>query len=139
MSGGYDLALTVSAKTFKDVAMFVSHRLAPLPSVQSTATHFVLRKYKEDVYKRQLLFCNNLRYKRAAKPTLTSVSYTHLDVYKRQLLQIDGVGKARAEALWKHFKTYKAISQATIEELAAVKGITRTTAENIHSFFAQKQ
>lgn len=55
------------------------------------------------------------------------------------LLQIDGVGKARAEALWKHFKTYKAISQATIEELAAVKGITRTTAENIHSFFAQKQ
>lgn len=47
MSGGYDLALTVSAKTFKDVAMFVSHRLAPLPSVQSTATHFVLRKYKE--------------------------------------------------------------------------------------------
>ncbi len=47
MSGGYDLALTVSAKTFKDIAMFVSHRLAPLPSVLSTATHFVLRKYKE--------------------------------------------------------------------------------------------
>lgn len=47
MSGGYDLALTVSGKTFKDVATFVSHRLAPLESVQSTATHFVLRKYKE--------------------------------------------------------------------------------------------
>lgn len=47
MSGGYDLALTVSGKTFKDVATFVSHRLAPLDSVQSTSTHFVLRKYKE--------------------------------------------------------------------------------------------
>ncbi|MEG0753184.1 MAG: Lrp/AsnC family transcriptional regulator [Angelakisella sp.] len=47
MSGGYDLALTVSGKTFKDVATFVSHRLAPLESVQSTSTHFVLRKYKE--------------------------------------------------------------------------------------------
>ncbi len=47
MSGGYDLALTVSGKTFKDVAMFVAHRLAPLESIQSTATHFVLRKYKE--------------------------------------------------------------------------------------------
>lgn len=47
MSGGYDLALTVSAKTFKDVATFVSHRLAPLESVRSTSTHFVLRKYKE--------------------------------------------------------------------------------------------
>lgn len=47
MSGGYDLAVTVQGKTFKDVAMFVSHRLAPLDSVESTATHFVLRKYKE--------------------------------------------------------------------------------------------
>lgn len=47
MSGGYDLALTVNGKTFKDVSLFVSHRLAPLDSVVSTSTHFVLRKYKE--------------------------------------------------------------------------------------------
>ena len=47
MSGGYDLALEVAGKTFKDVALFVAHRLAPLESVQSTATHFVLKKYKE--------------------------------------------------------------------------------------------
>ncbi len=47
MSGGYDLALTISGKTFKDIALFVAHRLAPLEPVQSTTTHFVLRKYKE--------------------------------------------------------------------------------------------
>ncbi|MCI8650237.1 MAG: Lrp/AsnC family transcriptional regulator [Anaerotruncus sp.] len=47
MSGGYDLALTISGKTFKDIALFVAHRLAPLDAVQSTSTHFVLRKYKE--------------------------------------------------------------------------------------------
>ena len=47
MSGGYDLALTVTGKTFKEVAMFVAHRLSPLESVLSTTTHFVLRKYKE--------------------------------------------------------------------------------------------
>ncbi|MDD2954743.1 MAG: Lrp/AsnC family transcriptional regulator [Oscillospiraceae bacterium] len=47
MSGGYDLALTVSGKNFKEVAMFVAHRLSPLDSVNSTATHFVLKKYKE--------------------------------------------------------------------------------------------
>lgn len=47
MSGTYDLALTVRGKTFKDVAMFVSQCLAPLDSVQSTTTHFVLKKYKE--------------------------------------------------------------------------------------------
>lgn len=47
MSGGYDLALTVKGKTFKDVALFVAHKLSPLDSVLSTSTHFVLRKYKE--------------------------------------------------------------------------------------------
>lgn len=47
MSGGYDLAVTVSGKSFKDVALFVSQKLAPIDAVQSTATHFVLKKYKE--------------------------------------------------------------------------------------------
>lgn len=47
VSGGYDLALTIVGKTFKDIANFVAQRLAPLESVQSTATHFVLKKYKE--------------------------------------------------------------------------------------------
>ena len=47
MSGGYDLAVTVSGKSFKDVALFVSQKLAPIDAVQSTSTHFVLKKYKE--------------------------------------------------------------------------------------------
>ena len=47
MSGGYDLALTISGKTFKDIALFAAHRLAPLEPVQSTSTHFVLKKYKQ--------------------------------------------------------------------------------------------
>lgn len=47
MSGGYDLCVTVKGHTFKEVAMFVAKRLAPMDGVVSTATHFVLRKYKE--------------------------------------------------------------------------------------------
>ena len=47
MSGGYDLSVTVKGKTFKDIALFVAHRLAPLDSVISTATHFVLSRYKD--------------------------------------------------------------------------------------------
>lgn len=47
MSGGYDLAVMITAHTFKDVALFVSQRLAQLDSVLSTATHFILTKYKE--------------------------------------------------------------------------------------------
>lgn len=48
MSGAYDLAVTIEGKTMKDVAMFVASKLAPMESVISTATHFVLRKYKEE-------------------------------------------------------------------------------------------
>lgn len=48
MSGGYDIAVTVSGKSFKDVALFVAERLSPMECVTSTATCFVLRKYKEE-------------------------------------------------------------------------------------------
>ncbi len=47
MSGGYDLLVTVTGRTFKEVSMFVAKRLSTLDSVLSTATHFVLRRYKE--------------------------------------------------------------------------------------------
>lgn len=47
MSGGYDLAVVVNGKDFKDIALFVSKRLAVLDSVLSTATHFLLARYKE--------------------------------------------------------------------------------------------
>ena len=47
MSGGYDLSVTVSGRTFQEVAMFVARRLSTLDAVISTATHFVLRRYKD--------------------------------------------------------------------------------------------
>ncbi|MDD2373848.1 MAG: hypothetical protein PWP10_3359 [Clostridiales bacterium] len=46
MSGGYDLMVILEDTSLKDVAMFVSEKIAPLESVISTRTHFVLRKYK---------------------------------------------------------------------------------------------
>lgn len=47
MSGGFDLAVMVTDKSFQEVAMFVAKRLSPMDSVVSTATHFMLKKYKE--------------------------------------------------------------------------------------------
>ncbi|MBR2013113.1 MAG: Lrp/AsnC family transcriptional regulator [Clostridia bacterium] len=47
MSGGYDLTVIVKGKSFHDVAKFVAKELATMESVISTATHFVLRRYKE--------------------------------------------------------------------------------------------
>ncbi len=47
MSGGYDLCCLVSDKSFQEVSMFVAQRLSPMEDVMSTATHFILKKYKE--------------------------------------------------------------------------------------------
>lgn len=48
MSGGYDLGLILTGKSFQEIALFVALRLSPLDDVLSTATHFVLRTYKRD-------------------------------------------------------------------------------------------
>lgn len=48
VSGGYDLHVVVRGPTMKDVALFVAEKLATLDRVISTATHFLLRTYKED-------------------------------------------------------------------------------------------
>jgi len=48
MSGGFDLTVIVEGKSLKEVASFVAEKLAPLESVLSTSTHFVLKKYKDD-------------------------------------------------------------------------------------------
>ena len=47
MSGGYDLCVQIEGKTKKEVAYFVAQKLATIEEVVSTATHFVLRKYKD--------------------------------------------------------------------------------------------
>ncbi len=48
VSGTYDLSVLVSGKNMQEVASFVSEKLATLPSVQGTVTHFLLKKFKED-------------------------------------------------------------------------------------------
>ncbi len=47
MSGGFDFTVIIEGKTMREVAQFVSEKLSPMDSVLSTATHFVLKKYKD--------------------------------------------------------------------------------------------
>lgn len=47
MSGAYDLAVTINGTSLREIALFVSQRLAAMDGVLSTATHFVLQRYKE--------------------------------------------------------------------------------------------
>ena len=47
MSGSFDLAVFIEGRTMKEVAYFVAQKLSTLDSIVATATHFVLRKYKD--------------------------------------------------------------------------------------------
>ena len=47
MSGSFDLTVIISGRTLREVAQFVGERLAPIQGVTGTATHFILKKYKE--------------------------------------------------------------------------------------------
>jgi len=47
ISGAYDFLVTLEGKTIKDVSLFVSEKLSPLEAIRSTATHFILKKYKD--------------------------------------------------------------------------------------------
>lgn len=48
MSGAFDFTVIISGRTLREVSQFVSDKLAPLEGVTSTATHFILQKYKEN-------------------------------------------------------------------------------------------
>ena len=64
MSGSFDLTVIISGRTLREVAQFVGERLAPIQGVTGTATHFILKKYKEkhlvfrpqDTEKREYIF-----------------------------------------------------------------------------------
>jgi DNA-binding Lrp family transcriptional regulator len=60
ISGGYDLELEVQGSSLRDIASFVSSKLATIDGVTSTATRFILKKYKEA----GRIFDNDEQYKR---------------------------------------------------------------------------
>ena len=48
VSGTYDLAVLIMGRSMHEIADFVTQKLAPIEGVQGTATHFLLKRYKED-------------------------------------------------------------------------------------------
>jgi len=61
VSGTYDLAIMVRGKNMQEISGFVAEKLAPLEQVQSTVTHFLLKRYKENGETFQLIKETNKR------------------------------------------------------------------------------
>ncbi|HIZ15951.1 MAG TPA: excinuclease ABC subunit UvrC [Firmicutes bacterium] len=90
-------------------------------AIKSTRSAYTLvSKIQEEVHR----FAISYHRQRRSKSAVSSV-----------LQEIEGVGKSRASALLKHFKSMKAIKAASIDELASVKGISRSAAEKIYEYF----
>lgn len=72
-----------------------------------------------------------------------AITYHHAShgksVIKTSLTDIDGIGPARARELLKHFKTISAVFNASVDELAAVKGMNRTAAEAVAAYARNKK
>ncbi len=72
-----------------------------------------------------------------------AITYHHAShgksVIKTSLTDIDGIGPARARELLKHFKTLSAVYNASVDELAAVKGMNRTAAEAVAAYARNKK
>jgi excinuclease ABC subunit C len=51
---------------------------------------------------------------------------------------VPGIGPARRKALWEHFGSLAKIKTASIDELAAAQGMTRTAAEGVYEFFRRQ-
>lgn len=75
---------------------------------------------QEEVHRYSIEYHRSRRKKASLSSTLTS---------------IEGIGESRCKALLKHFKTVKAVSQASIEELAAVKGMNQNAAKAVFEAF----
>lgn len=90
-------------------------------AIKSTRSAYTLvSKIQEEVHR----FAISYHRQRRSKSAISSV-----------LLEIEGVGKSRASALLKHFKSMKAIKSASVDEIASVKGISRMAAEKIYEYF----
>jgi excinuclease ABC subunit C len=87
---------------------------------QTSSVFHLLGEIQEQVHKYAIDYHRNLRKKKMTKSKLD---------------EINGVGEKRKKALMKHFKSIKAIENASFEELSQVPGIDRGTAQKIYSFF----
>ena len=85
----------------------------------STATH-LLARVRDESHRFAITYHRTLRAKRAV--------HSELD-------DIPGIGETRKKALLRHFGSVAKIREATLEELAAVKGMTRKAAEELYTYY----
>ncbi len=107
----------------REEEVFIPGRSAPVILPRDSYALKLLQRIRDEAHRFAITFHRSLR----------KTSQT-----KSALLAVEGVGKTRVKLLFDAFKTLDNIKNASIDELTAVKGIDRRTAENVYSAFHKK-
>ena len=117
-AGHREVAVVGLAKQFELV--FVEGQTEPVVLPRHSQALYLIQRIRDEAHRFAITYHRKLRGKR----NLVSV-----------LDHIDGIGPARRQALWSHFGTLAEMKKATAEELAAIPGMNRPSAEAVHDFF----
>ena len=107
------------AKQFE--LIFVEGTSEPVELPRNSQALYLMQRIRDEAHRFAITYHRKLRGKR----NLVSV-----------LDHVEGIGPTRRKALWAHFGTLDKIKAATVEELAAVKGMNRLAAQAVFNFFA---
>ncbi|UCD94836.1 MAG: excinuclease ABC subunit UvrC [Candidatus Zixiibacteriota bacterium] len=106
------------AKRFEEI--YLPGRKEPLTISKSSPGLRVLKQVRDEAHRFAIEYNRKVRARRTIKSALD---------------RVDGIGPKRREILLKHFGSVKSIKSATLEELAAVKGIPENVANKIYAAF----
>ncbi len=110
------------AKQFE--LIFVEGTSEPVELPRHSRALYLMQRIRDEAHRFAITYHRKLRGKR----NLVSV-----------LDHVNGIGPARRKALWAHFGTLAKIKAATVDELAAVPGMNRPSAQAVYNFFAVQQ
>lgn len=117
---GVELALAGLAKKQEEV--FVPGQSEPLDMEAHPRGRFLLQRVRDEAHRFALAYHTGLRSK---------------NITRSQIDQVPGIGHTRRAALFRAFPSVQAMSEASVEELAAVEGMNMKAAKNLHNFLLE--
>ncbi|MFZ5647860.1 MAG: excinuclease ABC subunit UvrC [Bacillota bacterium] len=120
VAGCADIPLFALAK--EEELLFTPGREEPIYLPRDSGALYLLQRIRDEAHRFAVTYHRQLRTRRNLKSLLD---------------EIEGIGEARKRALLRAFPTIEAIAGATPEELAAVPGMNRPSAEAVHRFFSK--
>ena len=115
---GLEMAVIGLAKQFEEI--YLENISQPVRLEKSSPALFLIQRIRDEAHRFAITYHRKLRGKR----NLVSI-----------LDNIPDVGEKRRKALWKHFASIKAIREATLDELEAVEGMNKKSAQSVKRFF----